>query len=247
VQNLNGFGVSHFIAHSDPVARIVALILIVMSIATWSVILIKAWRVWRIRRTAAATGRQFWNDARAAAGRQQRAAGHPYLRLAAAGNIAAGHYAAREAGIAADCSISDWLGAALRNAVAAELARLESGLTLLASVGSTAPFVGLFGTVWGIYHALIAVGTSGRATLDTVAGPVGEALIMTALGLAVAIPAVLGYNALVRSNRVIGAGLNAFAYELMVWLMSGGRTAPRTPTTEIETRHGQPATARAVA
>ncbi len=246
MQNLNAFGISHFIAHSDPVARAVALILIVMSIASWSVILLRAWRAWRIRHAAAATARQFWRDARSGVA-PQHTAGHPYLRLAAAGTLAAGHYAARDASATADCSVSDWLGAALRNAVAAEHARLESGLTVLASVGSTAPFVGLFGTVWGIYHALIAVGTSGRATLDTVAGPVGEALIMTALGLAVAIPAVLGYNALVRSNRMIGAGLNAFAYELMVWLMSGGRTAPRSAAIETETRHGQPVTARAVA
>src|SRR5699024_2134167 len=103
-------------------------------------------------------------------------------------------------GMVTSCPAADWLGAALRNAIAAENARLETGLTVLASVGSTAPFVGLFGTVWGIYHALIAVGASGQATLSTVAGPVGEALIMTALGLAVAFPAVLGYNALLRSN-----------------------------------------------
>jgi biopolymer transport protein ExbB len=246
VQNLNAFGISHFIAHSDPVARAVALILIVMSIASWSVMLIRAWRAWRIRRAAAATARQFWQDAQSGSIPQYAAAGHPYLRLAAAGTLAASHYAARDTNAMADCSVSDWLGAALRNAVAAEHARLESGLTVLASVGSTAPFVGLFGTVWGIYHALIAVGTSGRATLDTVAGPVGEALIMTALGLAVAIPAVLGYNALVRSNRMIGAGLNAFAYELMVWLMSG-HTPSRAANTETEAPHPLPAEVRAVA
>jgi biopolymer transport protein ExbB len=103
---------------------------------------------------------------------------------------------------------------ALRRALDEELVRRESGLTLLASVGSTAPFVGLFGTVWGVYHALVAIGVSGQGTLDKVAGPVGEALIMTALGLAVAIPAVLAYNAFVRGNRLVLARLDAHAHDL---------------------------------
>jgi biopolymer transport protein ExbB len=98
---------------------------------------------------------------------------------------------------------------------------MESGLTVLASVGSTAPFVGLFGTVWGVYHALINIGMSGQGTLDKVAGPVGEALIMTALGLAVAIPAVLAYNGFVRSNRVVLAQLDSFAHDLFAFLATG--------------------------
>jgi biopolymer transport protein ExbB len=103
---------------------------------------------------------------------------------------------------------------ALRRALDEELVRRESGLTLLASVGATAPFVGLFGTVWGVYHALVSIGLSGQGTLDKVAGPVGEALIMTALGLAVAIPAVLAYNGFVRANRVALARLDAYAHDL---------------------------------
>ena len=99
--------------------------------------------------------------------------------------------------------------------------RMESGLSVLATVGATAPFVGLFGTVWGVYHALIAIGVSGSGTLDKVAGPVGEALIMTGVGLAVAIPAVMGYNWLTRSNRVWGARLDAFAFELFTFLSTG--------------------------
>jgi biopolymer transport protein ExbB len=102
-----------------------------------------------------------------------------------------------------------------------DTARLESGLTMLASVGSTAPFVGLFGTVWGVYHALVAIGLSGQGTLDKVAAPVGEALIMTALGLAVAIPAVLAYNAFVRSNRVVLARLDAFAHDVYAVITTG--------------------------
>ena len=103
----------------------------------------------------------------------------------------------------------------MRQGIEEEAERLERGLTLLASVGSTAPFVGLFGTVWGIYHALLAIGISGQGTLDKVAGPVGEALIMTAIGLAVAIPAVLGYNALTRRNQFVLGRLDAFGHDLL--------------------------------
>ena len=102
---------------------------------------------------------------------------------------------------------------------------MQSGLAILASVGSTAPFIGLFGTVWGIYHALIAIGTSGQSTIDKVAGPIGEALIMTALGLAVAIPAVLGYNALVRGNKSILTRLNSFAHDLHAYFVTGARVS----------------------
>jgi len=109
----------------------------------------------------------------------------------------------------------------MRRVIDEDTARLESGLTVLASVGSTAPFVGLFGTVWGVYHALVAIGLSGQGTLDKVAGPVGEALIMTALGLAVAIPAVLAYNGFVRANRLVLAQLDAFAHDLYAVLTTG--------------------------
>jgi biopolymer transport protein ExbB len=116
---------------------------------------------------------------------------------------------------------TEFLTRAMRRVIDEDTARLESGLTVLASVGSTAPFVGLFGTVWGVYHALVAIGISGQGTLDKVAGPVGEALIMTALGLAVAIPAVLAYNGFVRANRLVLAQLDAFAHDLYAVLTTG--------------------------
>jgi biopolymer transport protein ExbB len=111
----------------------------------------------------------------------------------------------------------------MRNYIDGFTARLQAGLAILASVGSTAPFIGLFGTVWGIYHALLAIGMSGQSTIDKVAGPIGEALIMTALGLAVAIPAVLGYNALVRGNKHILTRLNSFAHDLHAYFVTGAR------------------------
>ena len=118
-------------------------------------------------------------------------------------------------------SPAEFITRAMRRVVDEETARMESGLTVLASVGSTAPFVGLFGTVWGVYHALINIGMSGQGTLDKVAGPVGEALVMTALGLAVAIPAVLAYNTMVRGNRVVLAQLDSFAHDLFAFLTTG--------------------------
>ena len=118
--------------------------------------------------------------------------------------------------LAAAGGTSEFMTRALRNGIDQEAANVENGLTLIASAGSASPYIGLFGTVWGIYHALIQIGLSGQGTLDKVAGPVGEALIMTALGLAVAIPAVLAYNAFVRRNRIWLARLDAFAYDLFI-------------------------------
>src|SRR5690606_16113418 len=122
--------------------------------------------------------------------------------------------------------ISDWLTRSLKSSIDESVSRLQSGLAILASVGSTAPFVGLFGTVWGIYHALVGLGASGVPTIDKVAGPVGEALIMTASGLAVAIPAVLGYNALTRGNKSVISKLNRFAHDLHAYFVTGSRVRP---------------------
>ena len=119
--------------------------------------------------------------------------------------------------------VSEWITRSLRNTLDEFTAKLQSGLAILASVGSTAPFVGLFGTVWGIYHALLSIGMAGQATIDKVAGPIGESLIMTALGLAVAIPAVLGYNALVRGNKGVLLKLNRFAHDLHAYFVTGAR------------------------
>lgn len=122
-------------------------------------------------------------------------------------------------------SASEFLTRSMRRAIDEETARLEWGLTALASIASTAPFVGLFGTVWGVYHALLGIGQGGAATLDQIAGPVGEALIMTGLGLAVAIPAVLAYNACARANRLVLARLDAYAHDLFAFLTTGAPIA----------------------
>ena len=148
----------------------------------------------------------------------------PFYALAAEGAAARTHHDRHVHGsLAESLDISEFVTRALRRAVQRSTARLDAGLTVLASVGATAPFVGLFGTVWGIYHALIGIGFTGQATIDKVAGPVGEALIMTAFGIAVAVPAVLAYNFLLRAHRVIAAELDGFAHDLHAYLTTGTR------------------------
>jgi biopolymer transport protein ExbB len=147
----------------------------------------------------------------------------PFRQLVEVGREATAHHRGTQSALRDTLNISDWVTRSLRHAIDEFTARLQSGMAVLASVGSTAPFVGLFGTVWGIYHALLSIGSAGQATIDQVAGPVGESLIMTALGLAVAIPAVLGYNALVRGNKGILHTLNRFAHDLHAYFVTGSR------------------------
>ncbi|MCL2589741.1 MAG: MotA/TolQ/ExbB proton channel family protein [Betaproteobacteria bacterium] len=161
----------------------------------------------------------------------------PYSRLTRNTVDTARHYAACDAShVNAAGEPSEFFTRSLRQGIEKETEQLERGLTMLASIGSTAPFVGLFGTVWGIYHALLSIGLSGQGTLDKIAGPVGEALIMTAIGLAVAIPAVLGYNALVRRNRVVLSRLDAFGHDLLILAMTGA-PLERSVRTHIRAVH----------
>jgi biopolymer transport protein ExbB len=155
---------------------------------------------------------------------------NPFREVATKGQQALTHLktGAAQTELSQQLDTSDWVTRGLQNAIDDEVGKLQSGLAILASVGSTSPFVGLFGTVWGIYHALMQIGMAGQATIDKVAGPIGEALIMTALGLAVAIPAVLGYNALVRANKSIVARMNRFAHDLHALLVTGSRVKTGT-------------------
>lgn len=208
----------------DWVTKAVALLLLAMSLASWIVIFIKALDIVKYKSLAQRT-EEFWHSADFANGVAQLGtqAGNPFVQLATAGREATAHHRNTQTQLHDTLDISDWISRTLRNSIDDSTARFQSGLAVLASVGSTAPFVGLFGTVWGIYHALMGIGVSGQATLDQVAGPVGESLIMTALGLAVAIPAVLGYNALVRGNKSILTKLNRFAHDLHAYFVTGAR------------------------
>ena len=223
-------GFTSFLSQTDLISKTVLTILLVMSVATWYLILTKTLHVLRTRERSTQFLQTFWDapslQAVAAQLEEQHSDEHhpeePFSHLAYHAVVATRHHQRHgahrldEAGTGAE-----FLTRAMRRVIDEETAQLESGLTVLASVGSTAPFVGLFGTVWGIYHALIAIGISGQGTLDKVAGPVGEALIMTAFGLAVAIPAVLAYNACVRWNRVVLAQLDSFAHDLFSFLTTG--------------------------
>jgi biopolymer transport protein ExbB len=221
----NSVGFGHFIAQSDFVGKSLLGILIVMSALSWIFILMKGFTQFVRKRRSAAFLDFFWN-ARSLDAVQQEIITHgvndPFSHLTAHAMHAQAHHAKYGAAKLEEAGNSqDFLTRTIKKVLDEETTRLENGLTLLATVGATAPFVGLFGTVWGVYHALVAIGMSGAGTLDKVAGPVGEALIMTGIGLAVAIPAVVGYNWLTRSNRVLTARLDAFAFELFTFLSMG--------------------------
>ena len=225
----SAYGLQDFLNHLDAVGAAAALCLLAMSLIAWYLIFTKAWRLRQVRRCGEAVIARFWaapNLKQAADLLRDRYGAEPAARLALGAILASQHHQqhrARAERLGDRSSLSDLVVRSLRQSLTRETARLESGLAWLASIGAVAPFVGLFGTVWGIYHALLGIGAGGIATLDKVAGPVGEALIMTAAGLAVAIPAVLAYNAFARANRVIVAELDGFAHDLHTWLTTGAR------------------------
>ncbi len=218
------FGLFNVWAQGDWVTRGVALLLLGMSIASWMVILFKTLDLIRYKKLAR-EAESFWHSADFAEGlnRLGPQQDNPFRNLAEEGREATAHHRNTKSHLHDSLDISDWVTRCLRNSMDHATARLQGGLAILASVGSTAPFVGLFGTVWGIYHALLSIGVAGQATIDKVAGPIGEALIMTALGLAVAIPAVLGYNALVRGNKAVLGQLASFAHDLHAYFVTGAR------------------------
>lgn len=224
----NSLGFAHFINQTDGVGRIVLILLLMLSVASWYLILTKGLANLLAGRRAAAFLRQFWSaasldDVKDMLGRQH--AGNAFADLARQALEASDEGRAQGLQrLAAAGGQGEFLSRVLRNGIDQEAARVEHGLTLMASAGSASPYVGLFGTVWGIYHALVQIGMSGQGTLDKVAGPVGEALIMTALGLAVAIPAVLAYNAFNRRNRIWLAQLDAFAHDLYALMTVGAKS-----------------------
>jgi biopolymer transport protein ExbB len=218
-------GLGHFVSQSDALGKTLLAILILMSVLSWAILLVKGLSFVVRRRRSDHFLNLFWNATSLDAVANEIAthgASDPFSHLTSHAMHAQAHHAKygaaklEEAGTA-----SDFVTRTIKKVLDEETMRLENGLTLLATVGATAPFVGLFGTVWGVYHALVAIGMSGAGTLDKVAGPVGEALIMTGLGLAVAIPAVVGFNWLTRANRVMLARLDAFAYELHTFVAMG--------------------------
>jgi biopolymer transport protein ExbB len=223
------FGLSHVWSQGDWITRSVALILLGMSMASWVVIVLKTLDLMRYRKQAKLT-EDFWRSTDLAEGlnrlnlsKDKRPQDNFFRILVEEGREAALHHRNAKAQLHDSLDASDWVTRSLRNSIDHATAKLQGGLAVLATVGSTSPFIGLFGTVWGIYHALLSIGASGQASIDQVAGPIGEALIMTAFGLAVAIPAVLGNNALVRGNKAVLGQLNSFAHDLHAYFVTGAR------------------------
>ena len=222
----NEFGLINLWTEGDAVTRFVAILLLAMSLASWVVIIVKSLNLLNIRQQASRI-EAFWRSPHVLSGAQVLGDedNNPFRAMTQRGQEALAHLTSpsSQPELLKQLDPSDWVTRSLQNTIDDATAQLQSGMAILASVGSTAPFVGLFGTVWGIYHALMQIGMAGQATIDKVAGPIGEALIMTALGLAVAIPAVLGYNALVRANKAIITRMNRFAHDLHALLMTGSR------------------------
>lgn len=225
------YGISHFWEMGDLVIRTVAIVLLIMSVLSWAQIALKCWRAAHRRSTTSAV-ENFWQAASlesAVAGLTGGNRENPFADIARQALLAASHFDMHSGKtIGGSTDRSEFLIRAIRQSIVRSTARLESGLTMLASIGSIAPFVGLFGTVWGIYHALLSIAATGSASIDKVSGPVGEALIMTAAGLFVAIPAVLAYNAFTRVNRIELAQLDGFAHDLHAYLDTGQRMAPHS-------------------
>ena len=222
------YGVAVIWYQGDWLTKGVAMLLLLMSIASWYVIATRAWKLF-VQRHLRKKIADFWHAKNLDDGilvlENGQFKNNPFCKLVHEGKAAIEHHASNAEDLHGQLSLSEWLTESLRGAIDDSAERMQSGLPLLATVGSIAPFVGLFGTVWGIYHALIGIGISGQASIDKVAGPVGEALIMTAFGLAVAIPAVVGYNALTRANKRVISRLHRFARQLHAYFLTGSPIA----------------------
>lgn len=200
----------------DFVSRGTLIILVIMSLGSWYIMFTKFYEQFKLMGQAGAARKTFWSAGSVTAGIQSLTDGSPFRYIAETGLGATGKH---EGALLERIDLNTWISMSVQRAIDNVQSRLQDGLAFLATVGSTAPFVGLFGTVWGIYHALTAIGIAGQASIDKVAGPVGEALIMTAFGLAVAVPAVLGYNFLVRRNKVAMESVRSFGADLHLALL----------------------------
>ncbi len=214
------YGLQALIANGGSIIIGVLVILVIMSFGSWYIILTKFFEQKKVLDEAGSLDKQFWKAGGLEAGRAKLPKNSAFRQLVDDGLAAQEHHEGR---LTDKIDQHEWVTMSLSRSAAAINSRLTGGLAFLASVGSTSPFVGLFGTVVGIYKALIAIGIAGQASIDKVAGPVGEALIMTAIGLAVAVPAVLGYNWLTRRNKTVQDSLGNFANDIHSMIVSGGR------------------------
>jgi biopolymer transport protein ExbB len=218
----NPYGLDALWKGGDFVARGTLIILVLMSMGSWYVTITKLIDQFRMVAQAREVRNKFWQSGSVQSGIASLKEGSAFRYIAESGNKSSEHH---DGALLERIDLNTWVTMSIQRAVEKIQSRLQDGLAVLATVGSTAPFVGLFGTVWGIYHALTAIGIAGQASIDKVAGPVGEALIMTAIGLAVAVPAVLGYNWLVRRNKAAMEDVRAFSSDIHAVLLSGAMSS----------------------
>jgi len=221
----NPYGLAALWAQGDFVARGTLIILVLMSMGSWYILITKLYESIKMSVEARASSRNFFKSTSLAEGLKSLKKDGAFRFIAETGVAAGEHH---EGALTENIDRNTWVTMSVQRSVDEVQSRLQDGLAFLATVGSTAPFVGLFGTVWGIYHALTAIGIAGQASIDKVAGPVGEALIMTAIGLAVAVPAVLGYNWLVRRNKVTMEKVRSFGADLHGVLMGAKASAAQS-------------------
>ncbi len=216
----NPYGLEALWRGGDFVAKFTLVILVIMSLGSWYIIVTKVYEQAKMGRQARMADKKFWSAPSVRQGAEALKQGSPFRFIAESGLEAS----AKHVGLLGTVDLNEWISMSIQRAIDNVQSRMQDGLAFLATVGSTAPFVGLFGTVWGIYHALTAIGIAGQASIDKVAGPVGEALIMTAIGLAVAVPAVLGYNWLIRRNKAAMENVRAFGADLHAVLLSAAKS-----------------------
>jgi biopolymer transport protein ExbB len=221
------YGIGPMLEEGGPVTWVTFGIMIIMSVVTWYILFTKLWDQRRLKAAAAVVDKQFWASGSIKEAIERLPKDNDFRLIAEDGLRASAHHDGR---LTDRIDLHEWITMTLQRSVDAVNSRNTSGLSFLATVGSTAPFIGLFGTVWGILQALVKIGVSGQASIDKVAGPVGEALIMTAIGLFVAVPAVMAYNWLIRRNKSISENLRNFAADLHAYLVSGARVATSGPT-----------------
>ena len=219
----NPYGLEALWRGGDIVARFTLGILVVMSMGSWYIIITKVYEQYKMNKHARQAEKTFWSAPSVVKGAEGLKKSSPFRFIAETGIEASN----KHTGLLEKVDMNEWITMSIQRAIDNVQSRTQDGLAFLATVGSTAPFVGLFGTVWGIYHALTAIGIAGQASIDKVAGPVGEALIMTAFGLAVAVPAVLGYNWLVRRNKAALDNVRGFGADLHAVLLSAPKPAMR--------------------
>ena len=218
----NPYGLGALITNGNIIDRAILVVLLIMSLLTWFIMITKFFDQRRQRLQAIEAEKEFWTSTSLTdAINKLKGGSNPFRALAETGKQAYEYHEVNKSRLSAAIGTSDWITESLQRTADLVLSRMQAGLPVLASVGATAPFVGLLGTVIGIYNALIAIGVAGQASIDKVAGPVGEALIMTAIGLAVAVPAVLGYNILLRRNKAVQERVSHFTHELHAYLISG--------------------------